>query len=848
MRSSILGLALVAALAPSARAADELPKDAPPKGAYVLVVGVGETADPAIKPRATAEADAKALYDLLTDKKYFDVTADRAKLLTGKVATREAIVKAATAAVADSGKGDVVVIAYFGRGTSAGDSTALFAADSTFKERSKTAVLGSDLQVALKSAREKDVHLAMFLDVDFKGYDAGKETIIEPTLADVFKAIAGSEDKEEPPHDKLLILSNVPDAEAITVGDSSLFGKTLRAALSGAADTEGYEPDGLVTVDELGKYIDKTMVDEARKLGKVQKDREGVSIIFGQKVSHFALTRNPAATAAVAERVKGLTELEVNGKVGKDELKEGTALLTRMPKLKNAQELRKKYQAVVDGTLAPADFAAERKVLKDAVRMTAADAADYAKHVTSVAATVEAKYIKKIASADLGAAAIRGLYHRLNEAVPAEVEATLKKSKEWTRDDTRAALADARARLGKREDLEEDKDTNLSILMMLDSLNDPYTTFWDKETLKRLESQFKGEFSGVGIQIRRDMVKDGILVVSPIKNSPAYKAGIQAGDLIVGIKRDSDPNGLPLKSDDVREFSTKGMKTDDAIKIILGKPGVPITLTVERDGKPTDYPLKRGRVRVESVYGVKRDAKDDWQFWLDEEAGLAYIRLTSFDPNSAQDIETALRAMQKTGKLKGLVFDLRFNPGGLLNIAIEICELFLPGGKVVTTRSRVDGANTARASGPGPFADLPVAVLINGQSASAAEIVSACLQDHDRATVLGERSYGKGSVQSMSFLPAIGGQVKFTTARYFPPSDKNIDKLSTGGKDDEVWGVKPDKGFEVKLTREQLRDLAEHLREGEIIRPAGKENPKKIDDVQLKKAVAVVKEKIAAAK
>jgi len=847
MRPSILGLALVAALAPSARAAEPL-KTVAPKGPYVVVVGVGETNDPNIKPRATAEGDAKKLFAILTDKKYVDVKPERAKLLVGKEATREAIVKAATDAVADSGKADLVVFAFFGRCSSAGDATALYAADSTFKDRNTTAVLGTDLQTAFKRARPYDVNLTVLLDVDFKGFDTGKETVIEPTLADVFKAVAGTDDKAEPPHDKFLVLSNAPDSEAISLGDTSLFAKTVRDALTGAADTEGYEADGLVTVDELAAYLDKTLVNKARELGKVNKDREGVAITLGQRVSHFPLTKNPKLTDTVAGWQKGLADFATKGKIGKAELAEGVVLLNRMPKLKYQQTLRKKYQALVARTLSVEDFTTERAAIKDAVKMSPDDAVDFATNVLDVASIVEARYVKKVALAGLAAAAINGLYHRLDEALPAEVEGRLKNASTWTRDDMRGALADARARLGKREDLADDKDANLAILMMLDSLNDPYTTFWDRDTLKRLESQFKGEFSGVGIQIRRDMVRDGILVVSPIKGSPAYKAGIQAGDLIVGIKRDSDPNGLPLLPDDKTEYSTKGMKTDDAIKIILGKPGVPITLVVERDGKAKDYELKRARVRVESVFGVKREKDDSWNFWLDEKAGIAYLRLNSFDPNSADDIKDALTALKKTGHLTGLVLDLRFDPGGLLDVAIEICNLFLPGGVVVKVRPRVGRESVARAPGAGPFADLPLVVLINGGSASASEIVSACLQDHERATIVGERSYGKGSVQSLSVLRSIGGQVKFTTARYFPPSDKNIDKLSTGGKDDEEWGVKPDKGHEVKLTREQTRDLAEFIRESEVIRPEGKQNPKKIDDKQLAAAVAVLQAKIAARK
>ena len=162
MRSSIFGMALLVGLAPLARAADE-PKATPSKGAYVVVVGGGETADPTIKPRTTAEGDAKALFKLLTDKNYFKVKPERAKLLTGKEATREAIVKAMTDAVSQSGDQDTVILAYFGRATSAGDSTCFFAADSTFKDRTKNAVLGSDLQTALKGSKEQ--RLALFLDI-----------------------------------------------------------------------------------------------------------------------------------------------------------------------------------------------------------------------------------------------------------------------------------------------------------------------------------------------------------------------------------------------------------------------------------------------------------------------------------------------------------------------------------------------------------------------------------------------------------------------------------------------------------------------------------------------------------
>ena len=248
--------------------------------------------------------------------------------------------------------------------------------------------------------------------------------------------------------------------------------------------------------------------------------------------------------------------------------------------------------------------------------------------------------------------------------------------------------------------------------------------------------------------------------------------------------------------------------------------------------------------------GVNRVENDDWNYIVDEKEKIAYIQLTQFAPTTFFDLAGVMQKLSDQG-VKGLVLDLRFNPGGVLQGAIQISSMFVSDGKVVTIRNRAGQAESAKvARVPKRYTDLPMVVLINGNSASASEIVSACLKDHDRAKIMGERSYGKGSVQQINPFAPTEGQIKLTTAKYYPPKDYNIDKLSKPEDKPDEWGVKPDKGFEVTLTKDETRELAEFLRDREIIKPknAKDEKPaKKIEDKQLEKALAYLREQNKAA-
>jgi C-terminal peptidase prc len=321
---------------------------------------------------------------------------------------------------------------------------------------------------------------------------------------------------------------------------------------------------------------------------------------------------------------------------------------------------------------------------------------------------------------------------------------------------------------------------------------------------------------------------------------------MQAGDLITEIRRTVDPDGKPLPPDAPKVISTKGLASDEAVKIILGERGTPITVVVQREGEkePRVFDLTRDKVEVESVFGVRRTGTDDWSFYADEDYKIGYIHLSQFGRNTARDLRKAVDNLKKSG-LNGLVLDLRENGGGYLDSAINISSTFVGREKVVTVKYRTGRPDVHEGTSKGEK-EFSMVVLVNGGSASASEIVAACLQDHGRAVVIGEKSYGKGSVQHMFPFRSTGGEIKMTVARYFPPTGRNIDKLATE-QDPTVkeWGVSPDKGFAVELSREERNELQEHLRSLDVLPQPKPEKP--FIDRQLDKAMEYLRDEIRTA-
>ena len=311
---------------------------------------------------------------------------------------------------------------------------------------------------------------------------------------------------------------------------------------------------------------------------------------------------------------------------------------------------------------------------------------------------------------------------------------------------------------------------------------DPYSSYIPPEDLSGFKTAVESQFGGIGIQIS---IESGqIKILSPLMDTPAYRAGIRAGDKIIKIEGQA----------------ADGLSIDDAVKKLKGEAGTSVTLTFQHpDGsKPETATLKREVIQVETVLGDTRGDDDHWDFMLDHEKKIGYIRVTAFSRDTTRDLKKALEKLQAQ-KVKGLILDLRNNPGGLLTSAVEICDLFVTEGVIVSTEGRNSPKKIWEAHKDKKFDGFPLVVLVNRYSASASEIVSACLQDHKRAVVVGERTWGKGSVQNVIELEDGKSALKLTTAGYLRPNGHNIHRFPDAKETDE-WGVKPDDGYEIKLS------------------------------------------------
>ena len=336
---------------------------------------------------------------------------------------------------------------------------------------------------------------------------------------------------------------------------------------------------------------------------------------------------------------------------------------------------------------------------------------------------------------------------------------------------------------------------------------DPHSGFMNAQEYKQFERKSRGKFGGVGIQVSVDRVTGSMVITSPIAGSPAQAAGILPGDEIVKV------DGHPVDA----------LRNSEAIELIQGEPGTTVTLTIQRSGepKPLEFKLVRAIIEVETVLGFRRrhDNPKQWDFLIDPEHKIAFVRIIEFDEPTAARVREIVERLDLEGT-RGLVLDLRGNPGGLLTSAVEVADLFLTQGRIVSTRGRQQPERSydARASGTlfEPPDRHPIAVLIDRASASASEIVAAALQDHNRAVIVGERSYGKGSVQNIFSMEDYTTALKLTTQSYWRPSGKNIHRFPDS-RDADDWGVRPTPGFEVTLSDDERLSARNARRKQDIV-------------------------------
>jgi carboxyl-terminal processing protease len=311
---------------------------------------------------------------------------------------------------------------------------------------------------------------------------------------------------------------------------------------------------------------------------------------------------------------------------------------------------------------------------------------------------------------------------------------------------------------------------------------DPYSAYFDENEFTQFEKQTEGQFEGVGIEVGPSPV-GGLMVVSPIEGSPAFYAGLRTGDRILEIDG----------------HKTENLLLSDGVRLIVGSPGTSVTLTMFRpsSGETFTKTVTRSVITVRTVRGWARTENWDWDYLIDPERRIAYVRISSFEGRTAAQLDTALKELLSHGDLRGLIIDVRDNPGGLLEVVVEIANRFIGKGMIVYTRDRQGVEKPYLAARDRMLPYFPIVVLVNHGSASASEILSGALRDHKRATVVGEQTFGKGSVQTLVELEGHAGALKLTTAYYYLPNGERI----------HGRGITPDRV--VKLTTQERAMLQE---------------------------------------
>ncbi len=358
---------------------------------------------------------------------------------------------------------------------------------------------------------------------------------------------------------------------------------------------------------------------------------------------------------------------------------------------------------------------------------------------------------------------------------------------------------------------------------------DQQSDFLSEEDLAQVNRQLDQKVAGVGARLKFDKESGQVLVETPLPGSPAAKGGLRPGDRIIEI--DGQPaGGFPA-----------GKELEAVVKLIHGPVGEPITLGIRHPGSEEVLQLKlvRDVVRLPSVLGVSYNAEQAWEFMLDEQRKVAYIRLTAIGRQSPAEMGAALDELTARG-MQGLVLDLRNNPGGLLDQAVAICNLFVESGTIVTVKGRTGKEQIFSAKDEGVFSGFPMALLVNSNTASASEIIAACLQDHHRAVVIGERTFGQGLVKSLIQLEGGKSALKLPTSAYYRPSGKNMHRYPES-KDSDDWGVRPDPNYEVIFSEEEKKGREKCWREREIL-----EEPSRtaFHDRQMQKALEFLLERL----
>ncbi len=364
---------------------------------------------------------------------------------------------------------------------------------------------------------------------------------------------------------------------------------------------------------------------------------------------------------------------------------------------------------------------------------------------------------------------------------------------------------------------------------MVLELGDEYSAYISPRDYLQFQQSIQQEFVGIGIWVDGPPRTEQITVISPVFGTPAYEAGMRAGDQILAIDGQS----------------VDGLTLQDAIERIKGPRGSQVLLSVLHEGEedPVKMKVTRDRIRTRSVRGDTRKEGGLWNYFLKSHPDIGYVRIDTFGEHTVEELRETMEF--KDHPIKALIIDLRGNAGGLLTAAVDTCDMFLDSGLIVSTRGRSGRDQESYVAVKGTVVDknIPVVILIDRFSASASEIVASCMKDRGRAVLVGQRTWGKGTVQNV--IPLEGGRsaLKLTTASYWRPNGKNIHR-GQDAEDEDDWGVRPSEGMDVELDLEKYKEVINNRRQRDVLESDIPTEAESFVDPQLQRAIEVIEKQL----
>lgn len=450
-------------------------------------------------------------------------------------------------------------------------------------------------------------------------------------------------------------------------------------------------------------------------------------------------------------------------------------------------------------------------------------AIDFAVEIMTATDILSRKYYRELDEDKLIEWAIRGLFEAAKEKLPPALERSLRKTKPEEGRNHLDLIVGAREMLGPRKELIAPRDADAALQAIFRRL-DPYTTLLTPEAMTRLNlAQNGSKVAELGLLVRRLPQSETAEVVTPYKDGPAYKAGLRAGDTITRVRLLDGPDGQPLKAPE--EIPPGKLSEEDAECASWGRPGSRVEVTFRQLGSDQlqVVTLVRSKVKKEKVLGFRRKTDDSWDHVLDATKGIYYVRLSDFHgPETARELDLLLKGFTQP-KMQGLVLDLRFTGGGLIQTAFDVADVFVPKGLIVEFRSRnlQDGKGRWMSRGKPSHPSVPMVCLINSDTGTCTEVVAAALQDHQRARIVGERTSGKASAQN--YFPTNRGTLRVTTSCAHRPNGKPLERfLARENAIDKAgpfvpsplsdeWGVTPDGGLDVPLSEGERNAVRERF-------------------------------------